>query len=306
MASGAAAAGRAADTPERPRRQAPRPSSTLRPYPSSARNAASYWPMFDAASAFMARTTACNSVALPIWRDRLAMLSLIAPAPRRTPATAALRPRGPALAAHPAAPQALAQLRVTALASIPPAPVLAWRLPAAPAAASPRPLHLPPRRPAARSTRPAPPWPRPAQLAAGPDRAARATARQRARPAAVAPSSRLTLPALPPFAPAARGRTVSRSAPAGWRSAPRPAPAPIPAAANRRGCAAVLQPRAGGVVEPCAETGEAFQLLKLRIAQLEVGRHRAVCRPLRLAAHARHRQSDVDGRQHAQLEQRRR
>src|SRR5471030_2245868 len=237
MASGAAAAGRAADTPERPRRQAPRPSSTLRPYPSSARNAASYWPMFDAASAFMARTTACNSVALPIWRDRLAMLSLIAPAPRRTPATAALRPRGPALAAHPAAPQALAQLRVTALASIPPAPVLAWRLPAAPAAASPRPLHRPPRRPAARSTRPAPPWPRPAQLAAGPDRAARATARHRARPAAVAPSSRLTLPALPPFAPAARGRTVSRSAPAGWRSAPRPAPAPIPAAANRRGCA---------------------------------------------------------------------
>src|SRR5471030_839056 len=143
MASGAAAAGRAADTPERPRRQAPRPSSTLRPYPSSARNAASYWPMFDAASAFMARTTACNSVALPIWRDRLAMLSLIAPAPRRTPATAALRPRGPALAAHPAAPQALAQLRVTALASIPPAPVLAWRLPAAPAVVPPLAPHAP-------------------------------------------------------------------------------------------------------------------------------------------------------------------
>src|SRR5471030_371081 len=101
MASGAAAAGRAADTPERPRRQAPRPSSTLRPYPSSARNAASYWPMLDAASAFMARTTACNSVALPIWRDRLAMLSLIASAPVWEPAVAAVQTLAPAPAAAP-------------------------------------------------------------------------------------------------------------------------------------------------------------------------------------------------------------
>ena len=63
---------------------------------------------------------------------------------------------------------------------------------------------------------------------------------------------------------------------------------------------------AGVVIEPGAELGEGFQLLELRVRELEIARHRSVGRPLRLAANARNGFADIDGGKNAQFEQRRR
>ena len=68
----------------------------------------------------------------------------------------------------------------------------------------------------------------------------------------------------------------------------------------------VLDDLAGVFIQAGAEPGKGFEFLELRVGELEVARHGAVGRPLRLAADARNGFADIDRGQHAQFEQRRR
>ena len=68
----------------------------------------------------------------------------------------------------------------------------------------------------------------------------------------------------------------------------------------------VLDDLAGVFIQAGAEPGKGLEFLELRVGELEVARHRAVGRALRLAADARNGFADIDRRQHAQFEQRRR
>ena len=63
---------------------------------------------------------------------------------------------------------------------------------------------------------------------------------------------------------------------------------------------------AGVLVHASAEPSKRFELLELRVGELEITGHRAIRRPLRLAADAGHGLGDIDRGQHAELEQRRR
>jgi hypothetical protein len=68
----------------------------------------------------------------------------------------------------------------------------------------------------------------------------------------------------------------------------------------------MLDDLAGVFIQAGAEPGKGLEFLELRVGELEVARHRAVGRPLRLAADARNGFADIDRGQHAQFEQRRR
>ncbi len=55
-------------------------------------------------------------------------------------------------------------------------------------------------------------------------------------------------------------------------------------------------------VQAAAEAGRGLEFLELRVGELEVARHGAKDRPLRLAANARHRFADIDRGPYAQFD----
>ena len=114
------------------------------------------------------------------------------------------------------------------------------------------------------------------------------------------------VPRHPASARAALGRRVRRSMPAGWRSARARRPGQFRLLEAGADSPSMLDDLAGVFIQARAEPGKGLEFLELRVGELEIARHGAVGRALRLAADARNGFADIDGGQHAQFKQRRR